>query len=161
MMLNNKNISKTVLIIFSLSLCACTWLGNSSATLKSPDKALIATTSGRVQGWQSSSEANQVTAWYDIPYAQPPVGDLRWKAPREFLAPNQSITDKQSNACVQRASRYAGAEGEGIVGTEDCLYLDIKAPSDFAQEQYPVMFWIHGGANTSGLKDYYDFTALV
>ena len=161
MMLNNKNISKTVLIIFSLSLCACTWLGNSSATLKSPDKALIATTSGRVQGWQSSSEGNQVTAWYDIPYAQPPVGDLRWKAPRELLAPNQSITDKQFNACVQRASRYAGAEGEGIVGTEDCLYLDIKAPSDFAQKQYPVMFWIHGGANTSGLKDYYDFTALV
>ena len=82
--------------------------------------------SGLVQGLQDIGQGKQIVAWYDIPYAQPPVGDLRWKAPRALLTPENLITDKQSNACVQLASRYAGAEGEGVVGTEDCLYLDIK-----------------------------------
>ena len=48
-----------------------------------------------------------------------------------------------------------------IVGTEDCLYLDIKAPKNKNNEELPVMFWIHGGGNTSGLKDLYDFSGLV
>ena len=46
------------------------------------------------------------------------------------------------------------------VGTEDCLYLDIRKPAD-SGENIPVMFWIHGGGNTSGLKDIYDFSGLV
>ena len=62
---------------------------------------------------------------------------------------------------MQRASRYAGAEGRVLWAPRIVFTLDIKAPSDFAQKQYPVMLWIHGGANTSGLKDYYDFSALV
>jgi para-nitrobenzyl esterase len=48
-----------------------------------------------------------------------------------------------------------------MVGSEDCLYLDIKAPADFASRNYPVMLWIHGGGNTSGLKDYYQYDKLV
>jgi len=38
-------------------------------------------------------------------------------------------------------------------GTEDCLYLDIKAPTNYTNQALPVMFWVHGGGNTSGLKD--------
>ena len=55
-----------------------------------------------------------------------------------------------------------GSEGNNYFsGTEDCLYLDIKAPSNKQAELLPVMFWIHGGGNTSGLKDIYDFSSLV
>ena len=55
-----------------------------------------------------------------------------------------------------------GSEGEGYFsGTEDCLYLDIKAPKNSSEKQLPVMFWIHGGGNTSGLKDLYDFSKMV
>lgn len=161
MIVSNKKISKLVAIICSLSLCACSWLDRSPGSPNLVSSALVATSSGLVQGLQNIGQGKQIVAWYDIPYAQPPVGDLRWKAPRALLTPENLITDKQSNACVQLASRYAGAEGEGVVGTEDCLYLDIKAPRDFNVKQYPVMFWIHGGANTTGLKDYYDFSALV
>ena len=46
-------------------------------------------------------------------------------------------------------------------GTEDCLYLDIKAPKKDSKELLPVMFWIHGGGNTTGLKDIYDFSSMV
>ena len=50
---------------------------------------------------------------------------------------------------------------KGIVGQEDCLYLDIKAPVNNLNQSLPVMFWIHGGGNTSGIKDYYDFSELI
>jgi para-nitrobenzyl esterase len=62
---------------------------------------------------------------------------------------------------LQEASIYAGIKGEGIVGQEDCLYLDIKAPANNLNRKLPVMFWIHGGGNTSGVKDYYDFSELI
>jgi len=55
---------------------------------------------------------------------------------------------------------YAGISGKGIVGQEDCLYLDIYSPLDFKDKKLPVMFWIHGGGNTSGWKDYYNFSKL-
>lgn len=121
----------------------------------------IQTSSGIVQGQSEYESDADVVSWFDIPYAQPPVGDLRWKATRALQSPRRIIVDQDEIACVQKASRYAGASGEGIVGAEDCLYLDIRAPADFASQQYPVMFWIHGGGNTTGLKDYYDFTQLV
>jgi para-nitrobenzyl esterase len=55
-----------------------------------------------------------------------------------------------------------GAPGEGLLtGTEDCLYLDIKTPKKGKSELLPVMFWIHGGGNTSGLKDIYNFSTMV
>ena len=65
--------------------------------------------------------------------------------PRELQAPEQIIVERDDTSCVQKASRYAGVSGEGMVGSEDCLYLDIKAPADFASRNYPVMLWIHGG----------------
>ena len=65
---------------------------------------------------------------------------------------------------MQRTSSLGGSaqfSDKDISGTEDCLYLDIFAPSKKSTELLPVMFWIHGGGNTSGLKDLYDFTKLV
>ncbi len=58
----------------------------------------------------------------------PPEGDLRWKAPRPLISPESKIQPQEGNGCLQEASIYAGIQGEGIVGQEDCLYLDIKAP---------------------------------
>ena len=98
--------------------------------------------------------------WNDLPYAIPPVGDLRWKAPRELDDPDNLIVNQEDNGCMQEASVYAGISGKGIVGQEDCLYLDIYSPLDFNDKKLPVMFWIHGGGNTSGWKDYYNFSKL-
>ena len=120
----------------------------------------INTSSGISQG-QSFGISGAVVSWLDIPYAQPPVGDLRWRAPRPLNTPNNIIVDKPVTSCVQEASNYGGIPGEGIVGTEDCLYLDIRAPEDFIDKHYPVMVWIHGGGNINGHKDYYDYSKLV
>ena len=84
---------------------------------------------------------NGTHAWLGIPYAKPPIAELRWKAPRP--APPWSGQYKAldfSSDCVQPWH-----------GSEDCLYLNVWAPSDLETDQLlPVMFWIHGGGNTSG-----------
>ncbi len=119
---------------------------------------VIETSSGIVDGYKKG----RVVLWDDIPYAKPPVDDLRWKAPRKIINSKNKITSKDDNFCVQRPSSLGGADGDGpFVGTEDCLYLDITAPINKTSNLLPVMFWIHGGGNTSGLKDLYDFNKMV
>ena len=128
-----------------------------SAILSAADTE-IKTSSGVSSGYVNSGVLN----WDDIPYAKPPVGSLRWKAPREITNSERVLLPKDDNFCVQRPSGMGGSEGEGYFsGTEDCLYLDIKAPKNSSEKQLPVMFWIHGGGNTSGLKDLYDFSKMV
>ncbi|MDB4244528.1 carboxylesterase family protein [Gammaproteobacteria bacterium] len=118
----------------------------------------IETSSGISIGYKS----NNVMHWDDIPYAKPPIGELRWKAPRKIYNPSQIITPKENNFCVQRPSGMGGSEGDGFFsGSEDCLYLDVKTPLNKPNRKLPVMFWIHGGGNTSGLKDLYDFSTMV
>ena len=135
-----------LLSLFSLSIYA------------DKEKNFIHTTSGSIQGYVK----NKVVNFDDIPYAIPPVGSLRWKAPRELIAKDNIIHKKNGNHCVQEPSSMGGAPGSDILtGTEDCLYLDIKAPKQISPQSLPVMFWIHGGGNTSGLKDIYNFSTMV
>ena len=80
----------------------------------------ISTSSGKVMGYIK----NKVINYDDIPYAQPPVGDLRWKAPREILNTKALIQNKDNNFCIQEPSSMGGAPGEGVLtGTEDCSFI--------------------------------------
>jgi para-nitrobenzyl esterase len=120
----------------------------------------VATSSGTSKGFLM----NGVVNWDDIPYAQPPVGDLRWRAPIEILDNSDLIEPKINNFCIQKPSGMGGSEFDGdelFSGSEDCLYLDVKAPESKSINLLPVMFWIHGGGNTSGYKDIYDFSKMV
>jgi para-nitrobenzyl esterase len=159
---------KLILTITSfLLLAACGLFSPEQPISESLPQYKIQTASGITQGRLDASADKQVGAavvsWFDIPYAQAPVGDLRWRAPRALIAPQQMIAEREDTACVQQSSSYAGVEGgaEGVIGSEDCLFLDIRAPKDFIGKNYPVMLWIHGGSNTTGLKDYYDYSKLA
>ena len=129
-------------------------------TSLSADELKIITSSGIAEGYLK----NKIIKWDDIPYAEPPINELRWKAPRKISQKSNLIKPKDNNFCIQRTSSLGGSSqfsDELISGNEDCLYLDIYAPSKKSEGLFPVMFWIHGGGNTSGLKDLYDFTRLV
>ena len=127
-------------------------------TYADENQDFVKTSTGSVKGYFQ----NKVINYDDIPYAKPPIGLLRWKAPRELKTPENVIERLENNHCVQEPSSMGGAPGEGILtGEEDCLYLDIKTPKKISSELLPVMFWIHGGGNTSGLKDIYNFSTMV
>ena len=101
--LTNKNLLITILCLFSLGSCMNPIHQSNSLT--------ITTSSGVSQGTLNKN----VITWEDIPYAIPPEGDLRWKAPRPLVSPELNIKPQEGNGCLQEASIYAGIQGEGIV----------------------------------------------
>ena len=117
-------------------------------------KDFVQTSSGKVITQKKSG----ILLWEDIPFALPPEGELRWKAPIPFINDDLNISPKENNFCHQEIGGEIQAVNE--IGSEDCLYLDIRAPKG-SRKNLPVMFWIHGGGNTSGHKDFYDFSKLV
>lgn len=100
-------------------------------------------------------------AWKGVPYARPPVGDLRWRAPAEpepWTSPR--YTQAFGNACASAGRLYGpgsnnrfdatvGSTLGQTVGSEDCLYLNIWRPAS-AAEDLPVIVWVHGGSNITG-----------
>ena len=109
-------------------------------------------------------EKNRTFQWLGIPYAQAPVGSLRWKAPRSLENENDQVKAIEfSNHCQQVESISIDKKGEGeFLGSEDCLFLNIFAPKNISSDKkLPVIFWIHGGGNTSGEAGSYDFSKLA
>ncbi|MFK7897030.1 MAG: carboxylesterase/lipase family protein [Myxococcota bacterium] len=113
----------------------------------------------------AASEEGQVHVWRGIPFAEPPVGALRWRAPQPPLAwegRREALTS--GSECAQ----LSAGQGDGpFFGSEDCLYLDIFAPAFGAGEvptgtaRKPVMFWIHGGGNSMGAGNQLPVDALA
>lgn len=117
-------------------------------------------------------QLNNAHVWKSIPFAAPPVGDLRWRAPRpakEWEGVRESLND--APWCVQmRRSLDDGSSADAIplgelMGEEDCLYLNIYSPQmdaeSAARAKLPVMMWIHGGSNFWGRAEQYDPSAFV
>ena len=124
---------------------------------------------GPVQGFASPLADAHV--WLGIPFAQPPVGELRWRAPRPHAPweePLQALA--HATPCTQFDSRTAagaGVEEAELHGGEDCLGLDVYAPRWAADVipsgllRLPVMVWIHGGGNHQGEASLYDGATLA
>ncbi len=108
------------------------------------------------------SHRDDTYAWLGIPYAEPPLGELRWRAPRppdDWEGTLEAVG--YGPACVQPPNPTAGPnapESERVVGVEDCLTINVIAPRSVVDSArpLPVMFWIHGGANLVGSAQYYD-----
>ncbi|KAJ7690144.1 alpha/beta-hydrolase [Mycena rosella] len=107
------------------------------------------------------STPNGTEKWLGIPFAQPPVGALRFKAPVPIATASAGITNASSfgNACPQPPSTSLGA-----AVAEDCLFLNVWRPQNTsATSKLPVLFWIHGGAYTNGAASspQYDPTRII
>jgi para-nitrobenzyl esterase len=82
-----------------------------------------------------------------IPFAAPPVEELRWKAPQPVI-PWSGVRDSvdQPASCVQNDQGWN--HGDYVIGREDCLTLDVRTPA--MRGKLPVLVWIHGGSNRAG-----------
>jgi para-nitrobenzyl esterase len=116
-----------------------------AATAASAQQAnpVVAVPGGEVRG----AAADGALVFRAIPYAAPPLADLRWRAPQP-VRPWQGVRDATRNgpACLQNLEGWNRASW--LHAREDCLTLDVKTASLTGKR--PVMVWIHGGSNVSG-----------
>lgn len=175
-----KYIKAGIVLFTGLALIAC----GEETPQTSPD-ALFETPQGPVQG--VTTEDAGIYTFNGIPYAAPPIGNLRWTAPQP--APNWTETRDASqfgNRCMQPAltqdgfmNRLLEGQGFGTIKTwlvkrvvasqepspmsEDCLYLNVRTGNVSGGEKKAVMVWIHGGGHQFGSGDtsFYQANGLV
>ena len=155
------NLKLFVYILTCFALFGCATKKEDIINFSPDQESIRELSSGSVIGYTQ----NETSLWLGIPYAQAPINELRWKAPRDVTPWNQ-IYDATSfgQACTQIGSTFGDptAVVGSVHGSEDCLYLNIFAPKEIAtNEKLPVMFWIHGGSNTIGTSSLYDPSVLA
>lgn len=122
---------------------------------------VVRTSKGLVQG-RTNGKKGTVVRYHGIPFAKPPVGELRWKMPQpmDSWSGVKQATLLSSHQCAQ-LDLIKGVR----LGEEDCLYLSVYVPEGCTPESpCPVMQWIYGGAWILGSNwefDRYDGTAFA
>jgi Carboxylesterase family len=114
---------------------------SADAGAMSGDELVVSLADGKVQG----DMAGNSRLFLKIPFAKPPVGDLRWKAPVK----NESWTGVRHETEFAMPCAQCSSAGSPASSNEDCLYLNVWAPSPMPKKA-PVMVWIHGGGNFAG-----------
>ena len=96
-----------------------------------------------------ASGARDYRAFEGIPYAEPPVGELRWRpprSPRPWAGVRQA--KQPGDECVQQA--IFSRPGSAASWHEDCLFLNVYAPTSEPDAKHPVLVWFHGGGWING-----------
>jgi para-nitrobenzyl esterase len=116
-------------------------------------------TGGKVSGVVS----NGITSFKGIPFAAPPVGALRWKAPQAVSPWTGMKQATEYGASCMQDPNFAKIFGTAAPIAEDCLYLNVWTPAKTAGDTLPVMVWIYGGGFVGGMTSVpaYDGTRLA
>ena len=139
------------------TLCAA-WPGTAAAQDRATGQPspVVATKEGPVQGFV----AGGVTKFLGIPYAEPPVGALRWKPPKD-IAPWTTVRKTTEFAPICALVTTLGVFSGAPNNNEDCLYLNVFTPDLNPSARLPVIVWIHGGGNVDGETPGYDGSKLA
>ncbi len=115
----------------------------------------VDTSIGQILGFIDPSLPG-VKQWLGIPFAEPPIGPLRFLPPVAISEGQRKISAQKAPAsCLQYGSFpvFTNSAPEFLAPPpydEDCLYLNVIAPKDSSSRDLPVLFWIHGGATLQG-----------
>jgi len=107
--------------------------------------ATVAIDTGRIAG----SESDGVLSWKGIPFAAPPVGELRWRAPQPVAHWNGTRDAKAYSSDCMQVPFGGDAAPLGTKPAEDCLYLNVWKPAG-VKAKLPVIVWIYGGGFVNG-----------
>lgn len=132
------------------------WATTSLADVFQENRPIVRIKNGALQG----VESKDMLAFKNIPYAAPPIGELRWRPPQPVSNwVNVRDASHFGEACPQPVVQ--GLNNELIPGNEDCLKLNVYAPK--SAKNLPVMVWFHGGALIEGSakEPYYEPLGLV
>lgn len=150
--------------VYIISLFFLFLYGCSEGTVEDSLRVL---SEGKVIGTKAE---NDTFSWKGIPFAEPPIGELRWRAPQDPKPWTETLeTVEFKSSCFQSAGLFASdGESDGDWnGSEDCLYLNVWTPEmsqadiNVSSQKLPVMMWIHGGGNVVGSAHTYDPSLLV
>lgn len=126
------------------------------APTASNDDLVVETTSGQIRGFINATTPD-VRQFLGVPYAEPPIGDLRFAPPQNKTKGAAISATALPASCMQqatnRSSIYNNVVPEFMISggqSEDCLYLSIWAPATKTNESLPVFVYIPGGGYTSG-----------
>jgi para-nitrobenzyl esterase len=147
--MQNKLTALTALLVGVIAQSA-------AASVYDENRPIVDFHDGKLQG----VEEYGMLAFKNIPYAAPPVGELRWRPPQP-ASRWEGVRDASrfGQACLQPLVK--GLNSELVPGSEDCLKLNVFAPQ--SAHNLPVMVWFHGGALISGsaTEPYYEPIALT
>ena len=120
---------------------------------------LVTIRQGAVRGKSMEVLGEELDIFRGLPFAKPPLGDLRFKAPETKVDSWQGERDGTNfrPSCIQDMTDQH-VPGQS---SEDCLYLNVYTPTNATSKSLPVLFWIYGGSFRSGSATIYDGSALA
>jgi para-nitrobenzyl esterase len=119
-----------------------------SRSCSPPGWPLSPSASGQIEG--SKSADGKIRIYKGIPFAAPPIGELRWKAPQPVAAWSGVRQATEFGARCMQGRPYDDMVFRDQGPNEDCLYLNVWTPAESARAKLPVMVWIYGGGYAAG-----------